>query len=154
MGGLGVSFGGKAQGVEGAELSGASSAQRVQTQETDGPRGPGKSNAFSNSESCGTRLWGTGEAGREPDRPGHWAGQGEGQGWLEESGLQSGSILRVGGGMTAQSASGGQRNPIGSPEGDQNGRSDRFYKMNDRFLCSTFLVISTQRISSSQNSDY
>jgi len=31
-GGLGVSFGGKAQGVEGAEISGASSAQRVQTQ--------------------------------------------------------------------------------------------------------------------------
>ena len=68
----------------------------MQAQETDATRGPGESNAFPDSESCGTRLWGPGEAGREPDRPGHRFDQGEGQGGPEESGLQFGSILRAG----------------------------------------------------------
>jgi hypothetical protein len=98
---LGVPFGGKAQGVEATEVSGASSAQRVQTQETDGSRGSGESNAFPNSESRGTRLWGAGEAGREVDCTSHWSGPGQGQGWFEESGLRFGSILRVGGYISA-----------------------------------------------------
>ena len=45
-------------------------------------------------------------AGR-PDRTGHWFGQGEGQGWVEESGLQFGSILCVGGDMSAPGMSTG-----------------------------------------------
>src|SRR5512139_2495178 len=121
----------------------------MQAQETDRSGDPGEPNAIPYPESCGTRLWGPSEAGREPDRPGHWAGQGEGQGWFAESGLQCGSILRVGRGISAPSTSGEQKGPIGLPEGGPNGSSDRCYKMNNRFFSRTFVLNSTQRNSNS-----
>ena len=127
MGGLGVPFGGEAQGVEATEVSGASSAQRMQVQETDGSRGPGESDAFPNPESCGTRLWGPSETGRRLDRPGHWSDQGESQGWVEKSGLQFGSILCVGGHVSALRITPVENDPVGSPKSDQKGGSDRFY---------------------------
>ena len=127
MGGLGVPFGGEAQGVEATKVSGASSAQRMQVQETDGSRGPRESDAFPNPESCGTRLWGAGEAGGEADCTGHWSGPGQGQGWVEESGLQFGSILCVGGHVSALRITPVENDPVGSPKSDQKGGSDRFY---------------------------
>ena len=42
-----------------------------------------------------------GEAGRKVDCAGDWSGQGESQGGVEESGLQFGSMLCVGGDMSA-----------------------------------------------------
>ena len=150
MGGLGVSFGGEAERVEETEVSGASSAQRMQAQETDGSRGPGQSNAFGNPESSGTCLWGAGEAGGEPDRTSYWFGQGESQGRVEESGLQFGSILRVGGHVSAPRIATEENDPVGSPKSDQKGGSDRFCRMNDRFFCLTFLIISIQRIPNSR----
>ena len=144
MGGLGVPFGGEAAGVEETRISGASSAEGMQAQEADGSRGPGESDAFPNPESSGTCLWGAGEAGGKADRTGHWFVQGEGQGWVEESGLQFGSILRVGWGMSAQGISTGQNDPVGSLKSDQKGSSDRLCKMNDRFLYLTFSLNSIQ----------
>ena len=107
MGGLGVPFGGETERAEATKLSGASSAQGMQAQEADGSRDAGESDAFPNSESCGTCLWGAGEAGGEADRMGHWSGPGHGQGWVEESGLQFGSILCVGWDMIALNMSTG-----------------------------------------------
>ena len=123
----------------------------MQAQDTDGPRGSGEPNAFPNSESCGTRLWGTSEASRKPDRPGHWSVSGQDQDWFEESGLQLGPILRVGGDMSAPSISTGQHDPVGSLASAPNSGSDRFCKMNDRVLCLTFSLNSVQRISNFQN---
>lgn len=131
MGGLGVSFGGKAQGVEATEVSGASSAQGMQAQEADGSRGPRESDAFPNPESCGTCLWSSGETGGKADCAGHWSGQGESQSGIEESGLQFGSILCVGWDMSAPGISTGQNNPEGSLIGDQKGGSDRLCRIND-----------------------
>ena len=88
-----------------------SSAEGMQAQEADGSRGPGQSDAFPHPESCGTFLWGASETRGEVDRAGHWSGQGESQGWVEESGLQFGSILCVGLGMSAPGISAGQNNP-------------------------------------------
>src|SRR5512135_28982 len=119
----------------------------MQAQKTDGARGPGKSNAVADSESCGTRLRGSGEAGRKSDRPGHWSDQGEGQGWSEESGLQFGSILRVGWDMSVPSTSGEQKYSLRLTECGQNQWRNGFYKMNDRFFCLSFWVISIQRVS-------
>ena len=120
----------------------------------DGSRGSGESDAFPNPESCGTCLWGAGEAGGKADRTGHWSGPGEGQGWVEESGLQFGSILRGGGDMSPPSISTGQNDPVGSLTSDQKIGSDRFRKMNDRVLCLTFSLNSIQRISNFQNSHF
>ena len=44
---------------------------------------------------------GAGEAGGEADCARHRFGEGKSQGGVEESGLQSGPILRVGGDMSA-----------------------------------------------------
>lgn len=107
MGGLGVPFGGEAEGVEETKVSGAPSAQRMQAQKTDGSGSPRQSNAFRNPESSGTCLRGAGEASGEPDRTGYWFDQGENQGGIEEPGLQFGSILCVGGDMSALSMSTG-----------------------------------------------
>ena len=107
MGGLGVPFGGEAAGVEETKIPGASSAQRMQAQETDGSRDPGQSKAFRDPESSGTRLWGAGETSGKADCTGHWSGPGQSQGWIEESGLQFGSILCVGGDISAPSRSTG-----------------------------------------------
>ena len=107
MGGLGVSFGGKASVVEETKISGASSTQRMQAQETDGSRGSGESDAFPNPEPCGTRLWGAGQTSGKADCTGHWSGPGQSQDWIEESGLQFGSILCVGGDISAPSRSTG-----------------------------------------------
>src|SRR5512139_588510 len=126
MGGLGVPFGGETQRVEATKVSGASSAQGMQAQEADGSRGPGESDAFSNSESCGTHLWGSGEAGGKADCTGHWSGPGQSQGWFEESGLQFGSIRCIGGHVSAPSITPEENDPVGSPESDQKGSSDRF----------------------------
>ena len=78
----------------------------------------------------------------------------KGQGGVEESGLQFGSILRVGWDMSAPGISTGQNDPPGSLKGDQKGDSDRFSKMNDKFFCLTFLVNSIQRNSNPRNSNY
>ena len=115
----------------------------MQAQETDGSRAPGESDAFRNPESSGTCLWSAGEASREPDRSSDWFGQSESQGRVEESGLQFGSILRVGWGMSAQGISTGQNDSVGSPKSDQKPRLDRLCKMNNRFLGLTFSLNST-----------
>jgi hypothetical protein len=115
----------KASGVEGTEVSGASSAEGMQKQETDGSRGSGESDAFSNSESSGACFWGAGKACGKSDRTGYWYGQGKGQDWLEESGLQFGSILCIGGDMRVPGASTGQNNPAGSLKGDPIGIPNR-----------------------------
>ncbi len=124
----------------------------MQAQDTDGPRGSGEPNAFPNSESCGTRIWGSSQASGKADCTGHWPGPGQGQGWFEESGLQFGSLLRGGGDMSAPSISTGQNDPVGSLTSDQKIGLDRFRKMNDRVLCLTFSLNSIQRISNFRNS--
>jgi hypothetical protein len=88
------------------------------------------------------------------DRAGHWSGQGESQGWVEEPGLQLGSILCVGWDMSAQGISSGQNGPAGSQKGNQKGSSGRLCSLNDRFLCLTFLVNSIQPNFNPQNLNY
>jgi len=53
-------------------------------------------------------------------------GPGEDQGWVEESGLQFGSILCVGGDMRDPGISTGQNDPVGSLKGGQEGTSNGF----------------------------
>jgi hypothetical protein len=65
-----------------------------------------------------------------------------------------GSILRVGGHVTAPRITTEENDPVGSPKSDQKGGSDRFCRMNDRFFCLTFLIISIQRIPNSRKSNY
>ena len=65
----------------------------------------GQSDTFPNPESCGTCFWGAGETGGKADLAGYWPVQGESQGGIEESGLQLGSILRVGWNLSAQGRS-------------------------------------------------
>ena len=154
MGRLGVSFGGKIGGVEETKISGASSAKGMQAQDTDGPRGSGQSDAIPNPESSGACLWGPGEASGKADCTGHWSGSGQSQGWVEESGLQFGSILRVGGDMSIPSISTGRNNPVGSLTSDPKSGSDRFCKMNDRALYLTFSLNPIQRISNFRNSNF
>ncbi len=90
----------------------------MQAQDTDGPRGSGEPNAFPNSESCGTRLWGSSQASGEVDGPSHWSDSGQDQDWFEESGLQFGSILRIGGDMSVRRISTGHNDPVGPPKTD------------------------------------
>ena len=154
MGRLGLSFGGEAQGVEEAEISGTSSAQGVQAQAVDATGGSRESDTVPYPEPSGTRLWGSGETGRGPDRPGDWAAAGESQDWLEESGLQLGSILHVGCGMSVPSMSAEEKGLPALPENGPNGSSDMFYEINDQFFFSTLCVNLIQRISISRKSHY
>ena len=71
-------------------------------------------------------------------------GEGKSQGGLEESGFQYGSILCVGGGVSAPRISTEYTDPAGSLKSHQKGSSDRFCRMNDRYLCSTFFLNSIQ----------
>ena len=74
----------------------------------------GKSDAITDSESGGTYLWGTGDAGGEPDNPNDWIDSGEGEDWVEEFGLQFGSILCAAGGIVSRGAPKGQKCPTES----------------------------------------
>ena len=102
----------------------------------------------------GTCLWSAGEAGGEIDCTGDWFGEGENKDWFEESGLQFGSILRVGGGMSAPGKPAGQNDPAGSLKVDQQNSSDRLRKMKSMFFYLTFLVNSIRRSSKPRNLNY
>ena len=74
----------------------------------------GESDAIADSESGGTCVWGTGDARGEPDHPNNWVDPGEGQDWVEEFGLQFGSILYAAGGLISRGAPKGQKGPTES----------------------------------------
>ena len=74
----------------------------------------GESDAIADSESGGTCLWGAGNAGGGPDHPNDWVDPGEGEGWVEESGLQFGSILCAAGGIVSRGRPNGQKRSIES----------------------------------------
>ncbi len=74
----------------------------------------GESDAIANSESGGACLWSTGDAGGGPDPPNDWVDPSEGEDWVEEFGLQLGSILCVAGGIVSRGAPKGQKCPIES----------------------------------------
>jgi len=140
MGGLGLSVGGEAGGVEEVAVSGASSAQGKPAWETDGSRGPGKSDAFPDSESSRAYLWGASEASGNPACTRDWVDEGDGQGWVEEFGLQYRSLLRIVGGMSTGEISAGQPDPDGLLKGDHPGSSDRLGKIKDLSFCLPFFA--------------
>ena len=69
--------------------------------------------AIADSKSGRTCFWGTGDAGGEPDHPNDWVDPGEGEDWVEEFGLQLGSILCIAESLKARSTPQGQRGPKG-----------------------------------------
>ena len=74
----------------------------------------GKSDTISDSESGGTCVWGAGDASRGFDSPDDWVDPGEGEDWVEEFGLQFGSILCAAGGIVSRGAPKGQKGPTES----------------------------------------
>ena len=74
----------------------------------------GESDAIADSESGGACLWGAGNAGRGPDHPNDWVDPSEGEDWVEEFGLQFGSILCAAGGIVSQGRPRGQKGPTES----------------------------------------
>ena len=76
----------------------------------------GESDTISDSESGGTCVWGAGDAGGGSDHSNDWVDPGEGEDWIEEFGLQFGSILCAAGGLNSRGAPNGQRGPEESLE--------------------------------------
>ena len=68
----------------------------------------GESDTIADSESGGTCLWGAGHAGGGPDHPNDWVDPSKGEDWVEEFGLQLGSILCAAGGIVSRGTSKGQ----------------------------------------------
>jgi hypothetical protein len=63
-------------------------------------------------------------------------------------------MLCLDGGMRASGKSARQNEPAGSLKGDQQGSSDRFCKMKDKFLSLKFSANSIQRNSNRRNPNY
>ena len=62
----------------------------------------GESNAIADSESGGTCLWGASDASGGSDPANNWVDPSEGEDWVEEFGLQFGSILCAAGGLISR----------------------------------------------------
>ena len=74
----------------------------------------GESDAIADSESGGTCLWGTGDASGGLDHPNDWVDSSKGEDWVEEFGLQFGSILCAARGIVSRGAQKGQKGPTES----------------------------------------